>query len=62
MNSELIGEVVMYLTAWSAILLLTVILCRVSNRVSYMVLECYGGWRKLLEYRKWYLEQKEGEK
>jgi hypothetical protein len=56
---EYIGKVVMYLTSWSAILLLIILLCKVSNRVSHMVLDSYGGWKTFIEYRKWYLKQNE---
>jgi hypothetical protein len=56
---EYIEKVVLYLTVWSAILLLIILLCKVSNRVSHMVLDSYGGWKTFIEYRKWYLKQNE---
>lgn len=58
---EFLGWFVSVLSCWGFLLLCAVGLCRASNRVSYMVLDCYGGWKTFLEYRRWWQERNEGE-
>lgn len=56
----MISGLVFLLTAgWGVLLLAIIGLCRLSNKVSHMVLESYGGWTTFNEYRKWYYERKE---
>jgi hypothetical protein len=32
--------------------------CLLVNRASYALLDCYGGMKTFMQYRKWYQQQK----
>jgi hypothetical protein len=51
----LLGTIFLTFSAWLSILAIIAGLCYLSNRVSHLVLESYGGWRTFFDYRVWYL-------
>ena len=56
---ETIGYIVAACTTWGLILVVVSMLCFLSNRVTHMVLDSYGGWKTFIKYRDWYFEQEE---
>lgn len=55
---EVIGMVAAGVSAWGCLLAAVYAMCIASNRITYMVLDAYGGWDTFLRYREWYHEQK----
>jgi hypothetical protein len=46
---------------WTILLLTAYLLTLLSNRLMHLLLDCYGGWKVFLQFRKWYFENKRDE-
>jgi hypothetical protein len=57
--TETIGIIFITCSAWLAFLAIIAGLCYLSNALTHLVIEAYGGWRTFLRYRVWYLTNKE---
>lgn len=55
-----IGVSLAVFSAWFLLLAVAFGLCLLSNRVSHLVLDCYGGWKTFIEYKEWYYANHKG--
>jgi hypothetical protein len=51
----LLGIIFLTFSVWLASLAIIAGLCYLSNAVSHLVIEAYGGWKTFFDYRIWYL-------
>lgn len=51
-----LGFVTAICAGWAVVLLAIIGLVRLSNRVSHLVVEMYGGWGTFLKFRQWYFD------
>jgi len=60
MNEHLsvLGAAIAIGGGWTIVLLVVYLLTLLSNRVMHLLLDCYGGLKVFLQFRKWYLENK----
>ena len=53
---EYLGFFIAACSGWAVCLMVVLMLVHLSNRVTHMALDAYGGWETFFKFREWYIE------